>query len=407
METSLDRQRPGRTIKNVHTTDYLATENITETDAVLRGGLTKDDVKYAVFRLWITPNDIWARGVLLEYAYFSASGKKRFAGQKIYGQKDGALEWEAAFSSRAMTRVARGVHRYDRYKEPLLIFLTRDLINAEKDLYYQKKKIAKRLQQSAGAVNYDGAADKTVSIAKKLGVKPKKLRALLGEIENRRNAGKPRMGILEMANVLGVTVTVFEDVIFSDAEIFLPAPARPGRGELATASPEDLLFGDYLVRLGNGKPCGEWVSGPPRRAGENADKKFVRPIGVQELQMSKEEMTKAAESFFEYSKTIEAYKQMVKPGRVAEENAGEIKRPLPPVKEYGAWYDLNRTDAWDVKQKQMHMFIYETKYLSGVKSNWQGYDRLYKEQYGERPPVSAKRALPKNIADEFLNSFDG
>ena len=387
--------------------DYLDTKNIIETDAILRGELTRDDVKNAVFRLWIEPNDIWARGVLLEYAYSNDSGHNRFKGQKIHGKKDGALEWEAAFTSRATTRVARGIHRYDRYKEPLIIFLTRDLINAEKDLYYQKKKIAERLERPAAVINNDGAVDKTVRIAKKLGVKPKKLRALLSEIESRRNAGRPRMDIIGMAGFLGVTAEIFEDVIFSDAEIFLPAPARPGRGELTAASPEDLLFGDYLVRLGNYKPCGDWVSGPPRRAEDTQSGKRIRSVGVQALQMSKAEMEAAAASFFEYSKIIESYKQMVKPERGAEQSATDAKRPPPPVNEFEAWYGLNRTDAWDAKQKKMHMFIYETKYLSGVKLNWQGFDRLYKEQYGEKPPVSAKRALHKKIAEEFLNSLNG
>ena len=123
--------------------------------------------------------------------------------------------------------------------------------------------------------------------------------------------------------------------------------------------------------------------------------------------MSKTEMEAAAASFFEYSKTIEDYKQMVKPERGAEQNVSEIKSPPPTAKEFEAWYDLNRTGAWDVKHKKMHMFIYETKYLSGVKSNWQGFDRLYEEQYGERPPVSAKRALPKHVAEEFLKTLNG
>ena len=385
--------------------DYLETKNIIKTDAVIRGLITLDDVRSAVFRLWITPNDTWARGVLLEYAYSGESGYKRFSGQKIYGKKDGALEWEAAFTSRAMTRIARGIHRYERYKEPLLVFLTRDLINAEKDLYYRKRKIAERLERPATIIDNNGAVDKTAQISKKLGVQPKKLRALLSEIESRRNAGKPRMGILEMAGALGVTVAVFEDVIFSDAEIFLPAPARPGRGELEEVTPEDLLFGDYLVRLGSFKPCGEWASGPPRRAEGTESGKKIRSAGVQVLQMSKAEMEAAALSFFEYNKIIENYKQMLKPDRKAEQSAAGVKPPPPPLKEFEAWYDLNRTDAWDVKQKKMHMFIYETKYLAGVKLNWQGFDRLYGEQYGERPPVSAKRAMYKNIIEEFLISF--
>jgi hypothetical protein len=332
-------------------TDYLFPDNIADTYATTSGLLTKQEICSAVFRLWLQPNDIRSRGVLAMYAAYRSTGGAAGGGTVRNPVKSvSALEWEQALMSRVMTRVAHGIHRYDRYAEPLLVFLVRDVINAVRDLLETKKRIREKINNNFGA--------------------------------------------------------------------FARVHANNARGVLNAWSLADLLFQDYLIKLGSDKPCGEWVDGPPRRASREQGVKKVVPAGAQIMSMTKDEIMSAVGELEAYAKNITSFMKslnIAKPDKPKKktvkniaaraaysESAGGSAKPLPGAEAFALWYDANRTGAWANKHKKMYEFIYRVKYKTKKKINWRELDKMYEGEFNEKVPVSAHSALYGGVFDEFF-----
>jgi hypothetical protein len=108
--------------------DYLAEENIIKTRRVAAGDLHPRDVKNAVLCLMLNPNDTWARLLLILYTR-----------PDLAESSDGKA---LAIQSRLATRIARGIHKYDRERSPLLKFLLKSATLAELDVYDYLNRIA-------------------------------------------------------------------------------------------------------------------------------------------------------------------------------------------------------------------------------------------------------------------------
>jgi hypothetical protein len=128
--------------------DYLAEENIIRTRRVAGGDLHPRDVKNAVLCLMLNPNDTWARLLLILYTR-----------PDLADSSDGKA---LAIQSRLATRIARGIHKYDRERSPLLKFLLKSATLAELDVYDYLNRIAgadkwtaAHIGERAGAFDYN------------------------------------------------------------------------------------------------------------------------------------------------------------------------------------------------------------------------------------------------------------
>ena len=418
--------------------DYLSPENITKTDAIIFGGLDPEQVRDAVFRLWLEPNDIWARGILVGYLRYS-----NVEGESADADSQKAFERETALRSRIMSRIAHGIHRYDRYREPLLIFLTRDVINADADLDETKKRMReepKIREKKQMAKAHQSDEQKLEEAAYKLGVSSNQLRALLDDIHKNQGKDGSELGIGEIAAKLGINPGRVEAMIYATP---LPDEDEPweetprsmeeigceygiissiegdidqsrtdlddsGRkdGSLHIMSAADVRFQDYLIRLGYEKPCGEWVSHASRRRVEIDGKTRIIEVAPPPLQMSEAEICDAKGKLDAFQSNISQYKEMVL------EAKGEgicLKEPasppsMPPLEDFEAWYDQNRTNARDSKQRPMYLFIYEDYFIRGHKHGWKVLNEKYETRYHENTPVSAQKALYR-MKNEFVPAF--
>ena len=431
--------------------DYLSPENINKTNAINDGWLRPEDVKEAVLRLWLDPNDIWARGILTEYL--------RYRNYKKDGGKTEAPEKETALRSRLMSRIAHAIRRYDRYHEPLLKFLIRDVMSAAGDLDETERRmreepaargLPKKVQPPAG-----GKKDLS-SAAAKLGVSPERLSDLLSDLRKNREEDGPAPSIGEMAAKLGVKPAKLESLIFnipeSEGEDDEPWAETPrsleeigreygitsslmGDVDQANADPDEQdreerplhtvslarkRFEDYLIKLSHDKPYGEWVPHASRRRVKIGGQTRIITVEPPPPQMSEEELRETKRKQDDLQNAIISYKKMIKDSAKSEE-AGDVKAkksvdgngsgnkegpPLPPPEAFESWYDQNQTRASDLKNKDMYIFLYQEYYLSGNKAGWKALNAAYEKQHnGKKAPVSAQRALYRmknSLMPEFM-----
>jgi hypothetical protein len=308
--------------------DYLADENISVTRPLREGGLLPSQVRHAVFRLWLEPNDVWARMVLVHYSCFRPSNS---------GWRD-RTAWETAFQSRFMNRIARGIPHYRRDSVRILVFLTQMAINAEGDLYEtygrfvkdalkpDKKKKPKPLLTEAQRKR------KINKAAKKLGVESQAITDLLQLLANRNATATEtddEPGLIDLAEKLGVSPKKMEGYLFAltDSEEGGPWEETPPSGDekaleigmyseevvdgeligqdggeldavLHAVGKANKRYEEYLDELSEQKTLGAWI------------KKM--PHNLRRLQMSGGEIEGALRQLCEYYDKIEMYKRMLK-----------------------------------------------------------------------------------------------
>ncbi len=396
--------------------------------------ISLEDVRNAVFRLLLAPNDGWARGKLLLYlrygplirAYFTAS-----AGRNAPGGYD-ALDIELAMQSRAVSRIALGIHRYDRYKEPLLKFLSRDVINAYKDLFdtrkrhYEqdrseaenpesKKEPAEAKPRLSIFMMDEADMERLIKASGALKVSSDRLLALLGLILARRERHLKELSVEQIQSWLGADADSLKKLLdgrgpripkgFQLQEHFVDIDDigeeydidtkgtlelnRPGEanGGIHTLSQADLKFQRYIDGLIDKKADGELVGGAPRRrnAGED-NQEHVKSQFVQAIQMSEEEIMATLDILRAERKKLEEEAAKVQPDLPKEV-------PLPPVSEFESWYDEAHKGAWGRKRREIHMFVYQVRHLQKKRCDGKKLDAMFKEQFGRDPETSADKVL--------------
>ena len=340
--------------------DYLAPENITVTNAIDAGVLTPEAVRDAVFKLWLEPNDTKARSVLILYVR--------------YGKNSGEgtlFEIEGALRSRMISRIARGIHRYDRYNTSLLTFLIRNLINAFGDLHATRLRLRdepkkrgpkpkpapmpapmpspkpapdtpKKPEAPKAPSARDEAATAVNIAAKKLGVAPEQLGLLLAKIRKRITEDEGKVDYDEMAAELGIDVDRLEAFLCGkpvgrrgSSRPISPRPniarsalnrsgsvrietvryageasgAVAGQDKLIVVSEPDRRYIEYLDKLSAEKPLGEKVFVKSRRLVEIEGKNRVVEVQTPPLQMSEAELLRALKAIDVYRDDIERFKK--------------------------------------------------------------------------------------------------
>jgi hypothetical protein len=307
--------------------DYLADANISATRPIREGGLLPSQVRHAVFRLWLEPNDVWARTALVHYSCFRPSNS---------GWRD-RTAWETAFHSRFMSRIARGIPHYRRNDARILVFLTQMAINAEMDMYLTYGRFVadalKPAKQKKAKPPLTGAQRKRKikKAAADLGIESESLAALLGLLKSRGATAEADMepGLLDLAAMFGVSPKKLESYLYAliDSEDDGPWEETPQNeaekalelgmymeeaveGELTgkdggeedavlhAVGTADKRYDEYLDKLSEQKPFGEWVAGMPHN--------------MRRLQMSGEEIEDALRQSWEYYNKIALYHGMLK-----------------------------------------------------------------------------------------------
>ncbi|MDR1663677.1 MAG: hypothetical protein LBR83_01975 [Clostridiales bacterium] len=321
-------------------TDQLSPENIHKTKALCcgenpEGVVFADEVIQAVLRLWVEPNDTWARAILSAY-YF-------------YGNQDAGTH-SAMAQALFLTDLTRRVHQFQRYgKITLYSFMEYVEEHVEKDLYATFKRIKERRQEIAPAVLIND--DRLIGV----------YAHMVGGRSYRRNArGNIVQGNINPGGNLNI-------LTHTEVEI-------------------KLEFEKYLTDRNEKYLQGKWVPSAPRVRSKDANgKERVIPLGKQDLQMSDAELSATLRKIADYQDKIKKFKDGMHGKKTRKKPVLSIPPEFvfPPLEVFKDWYRQNRPGKLDGRRSPVYFFLY-AHYFLPQKFGWEKQDEVYFEDYNTR-----------------------
>ncbi|MDR2655320.1 MAG: hypothetical protein LBC56_04495 [Oscillospiraceae bacterium] len=312
--------------------DYLDESKIIHTRAINRNEITPSDVKNAALCLMINPNDIGSRCLLIIYARPDLSDKS-----------DGK---SLAIQSRFATRIARGIHKYDRNRAPLLKFLLRLATLAELDVCgYLKKISGKNTDEERTDWGKAGRTNKTGIINK-----------------NRDADGAYSLAYAEFS-------------------------------EFSFLSDDNIRAESYFAALVYKKPFGETIKFPLFEEGEDGR---ITPILAPELKMSEEELKSVLLLLLQNEQRARALISLYRPQTPAL-NPAVL---LPRFREY---YSMLYKTKKGRAERRLYELVFELMIIGG--GSFEDTETEYRRLYGEEPPVKAKQARYSERGKRIFENF--